>query len=234
MSTYLEMVQDVARESGTVQPSQITSVANQTGRIQQIVHWVAMAWKRVQTQQDHWRFMRGEWSGTLIAGAATYTAASFNIPDLARWLTDQPHAGYWPVTIYRESTGVADEGILPEISYTTWRSRYGRGTQTNNKPTCYSVTPTGALSFGPSPDDAYVVRGEYYRTPQALELNDDTPQGLPERFHQIIVYRALMMLHGHDEAQGPLALANAEYRSILADLERDQLPAVGIAWEPLA
>lgn len=234
MATFLELCKAVGRESGTVQPSAITSVANQTGRVQKVVQWTAEAWRRIQNANANWLFLRGEWAGETIAGTATYTPAAINITDLARWMTDQQAAGYKPTSLYPTATGVADEGEITFIPYGLYRARYGRGAQTQGRPVVYTVTPSNEIALGPVPDAAYTLRGEYFRTPQVLTANDDEPTGLPTRFHEIIVYRALVLLGEHDEGEVQIGSAARNYRELLTALERDQLPTVTIGWNPIA
>jgi hypothetical protein len=234
MATFLELCKDVARESGTVQPSAITSVANQTGRIQKIVQWTAEAWRRIQNANANWLFLRETWSAETISGTKLYTPASLNITDLARWMTDRDAVGYKPTSLYKTSVGQSDENAITHITYGLWRARYDRGAQSQNRPAVYAITPYNEIAFGPTPDDAYTIRGEYYRTPQVLTANDDEPLGLPVRFHPIIVYRALVLLGEHDEGQVQIASAERNYRELLGALERDQLPPVTIECGPVA
>jgi hypothetical protein len=233
MATFLELCQDVARESGTVSGSQPSSVAGQTGRLAKVVNWTAQAWTLIQNRRNGWRWMRKEFTGDTIASTARYTAASFNITDLARWHVDNAATGELPVSIYRQSTGAADEGSIVYVSWPVWRARYGRGAQVTNRPVEYTISPSGELCLGPVPDDAYVINGEYWKTPQVLSANADVPE-CPERFHDIIVYRALMLLAGHDEASTTYAEAMANYTQMLADLERDQFEQVSLGGGPLA
>jgi len=222
MSTFLELCQDVARESGTISGTQPTTVASQTGRLAKIVDWTIDAWRRIQNDRNAWKWMRTEFSGSITSGTARYTAASFSLSRHARWLTDANN-----LTIYKTATGVSDESALTVISWDTWRQTYGRGSQTNNRPVSYAVSPSGELCFGPIPDDSYTINGEYYKSPQILADNTDEPE-CPARFHQIIVQRALVSLAEHDEALVTAAAAQKNYNEIMLDLESDQLPTIAL------
>lgn len=226
--TFLKLCQDVARESGTISGTYPTAVTSQSGRLLDVVNWVNDAWRIIQNKRNAWAWMRKEFTGTLSNGTAKYTAASFSITDHARWVTERDS-----MTLYQQSTGVSDEGEIENISWASWRQKYGRGSQTNNKPTQYAVSPASELCFGAIPDDTYVVNGEYYETPQALIENADEPN-LPERFEDVIRWGALMLMAGYDEDAVLLAKATANYGEIMRDLERDQLPQIGFGGGPIA
>lgn len=233
MTTFLQLCQNVARESGTLESSALSTVVGATGRLEKVVFWTREAWTRIQNDRDAWLFHRKEFSVDLIAGTARYRPeGSFQITDLAKWITARDEDGDWPVSLYDQDIGVSDEGQIAFIPWHTWRKAFDRGAQTNNRPTYYSVSPTNELVFGAIPDKAYKARGEYQRTAQELTLDTDIPL-CPPRFHSIIQYRALMFLHEHDEAQFNLGGAAGNFVDILNDMERDQLPDISISG-PLA
>ncbi len=233
MSTFLELTQDVARESGTVSGTNPTAVASQTGRLLKIVEWTAQAHVMVQNLHADWRWMQKTFSGTTTAGTAKYTAASWSVDDLRDWLRDDRETGYMPQTIYLTTTGVSGEGALREISWQQWRTTYGRGSQTNNYPSEYAVSPAGEFCLGPIPDDDYTINGEYRQSAVVLAADGDTP-GMPAAFHQIIVWQAIMMLAEFDEAPEQRAAAVIKYNALLEDLQRNQLPIVSLGGLPIA
>lgn len=222
-----------ARESGTVSGTLPAAVTGQTGRLEKIVYWTAEAWRLIQLLHDDWRWMRKEFEGTVTQGAARYTAGSFSITDFAGWVTD--FDAYQPLSIYKTSTGVADEGPIRLIDWEAWRTAFGRGSQTQNRPDRYAISPADELCLGPVPDAAYTVRGEYRATAQNLAANADVPL-LPERFHEIIAWRAVMLLDEHDEAIEAIRLGRARnaFGTMLTALRRTQLPTPRLGGRPLA
>lgn len=232
---YLQLCQRVARESGTIAGTLPTTVTGQSGRLLKIVGWVASAWTSIQTHRGaQWQWMRKSLptATTLtIPGTACYTAASWNVPDLERWHTDRIDER--PVSLYLHAAGVSDEGELQEVSWPDWRRKYGRGAQVPNRPIEYAISPANEMCLGPVPDAAYVVNGEYWKTPQTLAADADVPD-LPSRHHELIVCRALMSLAEHDEAGDAYAAASSNFLRMMADLERDQLPVLGLGGGPLA
>jgi hypothetical protein len=79
--------------------------------------------------------------------------------------------------------------------------------------------------LGPTPDDAYVITGEYYKTIQKLTADGDIPE-LPSDYHEIIMWKALLLLDEHDEAVAAASFAERNYRNLMRELQRDQLPRV--------
>lgn len=235
MSTFLELYVDVARgaSSAGLVP---TSVVGQTGRPLKLVEFTAEAWVRIQNLHPGWRWMQktyGPDDTTTTASTSTYLPASFDITDLRDWKRDNPVTGYRPHTIYLTATGVSDERKLLEISWQAWRTMYGRGTQTSGYPRDYAITPAGAIALGPTPDDEYTVSGEYDQAAVRMTANADTP-GLPDAFHQIIVNKALIMLHEDDEHILGIGAARNNYAEYLDGLERSQLPIITIGGGPIA
>lgn len=228
MSTFLELAQMVARESGTVSGTLPSSVANQSGRLGKIVFWTAEAWRQIQNRRNAWLWMRGEFSGATTAGAARYTNASWNLTRWAKWITEPD-----TVTLYKQSEGVADETPLLFMPWQLYRRTYGRGAQEQNRPRHYAISPAGEFCLGPKPDDTYVVRGEYRKSPQELTANGDIPE-MPARFHDVIAWYALLLLAEHDEAELHIAVAMRRFRELMSDLERDQLPEIRIGADALA
>ena len=78
------------------------------------------------------------------------------------------------------------------------------------------------MCFGSPPDRAYAVRGEYQRSAQTLVNANDVPE-MPEDYHMMIVWRAIMLLHQHDEAQFNVQMAAANFERLHAGLAMDQL-----------
>lgn len=234
MSTYLQITQKSVRESGTTQSVSPSSVASQTGRLLQFVNWTADAWTWVQNKHSFWRWMRKEFSGKeTVSGTARYTAASWSITDFARWREDDIREGYYPLTIYKQATGVSDENYLRQVSYEYWRSVYGRGTQTNDRPSVYAISPLNKICLGPIPDAVYIIGGEYQKTPQVLSDNDDVPE-CPARFHDIIVWKALIFAAEFDEAPLYIGRASKNFTEMMGQLELDQLAPVVISFDPIA
>lgn len=232
---FLQLCQEVARESGTVQGTQPTSVTGQTGRLLEIVQWTSQAWDAIQGLHDQWLWMTKEFSALTTASSARYTDASWSLDNFRDWRRDEPYLNglYRPHSLYLEATGVADEGELLEIPWEQWRFQYGRGSQTNQRPAFYAISPQREFCLGPIPDDEYRVLGEYWEGATSLSSNTDEP-GMPARYHNAIVFGAIILLAEFDESKEKRAAAANRYDHLMAGLARDQLPKLSIGGGPVA
>ena len=228
MATFIQLCQKTARESQTVSGTYPTSVSDQTGWLLQIVKAVVDAWENIQNKHPDWRWMRADFEGDTISGTARYTAAGWSLTRFAEWITEPD-----VITIYKDSTGVSDEGPLTFKPWQEWQRLYDRGTQTANRPVHWSISPTNEFCLGPKPDAVYTVRGPYRKGNQTLANNTDEPEG-PGRFHNAIVYEALEILAGFDETPAAVVTARSKLLKIMDGLERDQLPRLELGGDPIA
>lgn len=224
---FLELAKMAARESGTVSGDLPVSVSGQTGRLDKIVRWTAEAWNRIQVHRTDWLWMRDDFEGVTANGIVAYTGASWNAPRLVKW-----HTGYDAISAY-PAGHPNEEGFLIPVPWEYFRRQWGRAEPQFGRPREYSISPRNELCLGPVPDGEYVIRGEYQKGPQILAANTDVPE-LPLRFHSVIGWYALILLAEHDEAGLHIATAQRNFRELMGDLQRDQLPQLFIGARALA
>lgn len=227
MASFLTLCGLLATRSGAIGAAPV-SVTGQTGRQAKCVDWIMHSWELIQAMHQDWSFLQAEWEGELIASETTYTALSLNIATrFGEWKGDRMQDGrlYQPTTLYDPDIGQSGEGALQEIGYQAWRERYDRGTQTPNKPVHYCIAPDQTLRFGPVPDKAYVVRGEYVKAPQVLAANAEEPD-MPVRFHSAIVDRGIILINETDGAVNDLPGAMRGFSEKLTAMRRDLLPDI--------
>lgn len=230
MSTFLQLCSLLATRSGAIGTAPVT-VAGQTGRQAKCVDWIMNAWEIIQSDFADWNWMQAEVAATALTISQTgYTGAQLGIATrFAAFKGDRDVDGilYRPWTLYDNSIGQSDERALREISFVQWRETYDRGSHDAQRPTVYALAPDNTIRFGSKPDKAYRVRGEYRKTPQILAADADTPE-MPDRFHQIIVWRAIMLIAGHDESDPAYNQAAQKYGEIMLALQRECLPAINL------
>lgn len=224
MSTFLELVRDTARQSGTLAGgTTLSSVTSVTGRADKLVEWVKSAWVDIQNQRD-WLFLQTEFTDALTIGTKRYTSASFNLTRFKKWAQDTETFRYF--TIYDPAEGVDDESELRQIPYQTWQRSYDRGSHDSNRPSVWAISPANDFCVGPTPDKAYVLRGTYHKSAQVLAANTDEPE-IPGHLHDIIVHRAMELMAEGDESPITYQFSNREYRRMFRTLCDEQLPSIG-------
>lgn len=235
MATFLELVRDLARDSGTLAGGvQIPTVAGVTGRSDKMVSWVRKAWLNIQNERSDWPWMQREFEVTLTTGKSRYSAGELAVERFGQWVGDKPGARgttFRTVTVYDPAVGRSDEGALRQVEYDWWRSMYDRGSHDANRPSEWAVSPRQELCVGATPDKAFILRGEYRVSPQILTTNDDVPE-LPEQYHGAIVWEAMKLLGIADEAPQTASSAISEYVLARQNLNRDYLPEITIGADP--
>lgn len=234
MSTYLQLCQATALDSGTVPGTgSPSSVESQTGRLYRIVTFVANAWRDIQRERQNWRWMSAEFTGTTISGVQAYDAAAMGISSrFGHWIFRGDGDDEDLFSLYGSSQ--SDEGLLCVIPWERFRRErmIGSAASQTGKPSEVTRNPANELVFYPIPDGAYTVRGRYQKAPQTLAGNTDVPE-MPEQFHDLIKWKALMLLGNYDENPNQMPFWGGQYKSILTQLETDQLPRMQMAG-PLA
>jgi hypothetical protein len=234
MATYLDLVRAVAGESGTVNDRDLPlTLAGAAGRIAKMAGWTARAWVSIQNHRDGWVWMQDEFEGQTAPAQARYTGTDLGAVRFARFPVLGPHSDAF--TIYRTSDGPSGEGVLRYVDYPAFLRLYQRGDNRlrDGAPSHFTLDQQGRLFLWPAPDGVYTLRGPYRKDVQILTADADVPE-MPARFHDLIMWRALVMLAVNDESMNQLPFWRSEEIRLLSELEGDQLPAVRLASEVFA
>lgn len=230
MPTFLELAQSVALKSGTVpglnQPPAVTGL---TGRLAKVVYWTAEAWRLIQNDRPLWLWMLREFTGPALTGNASLEASDLGITSrFGEWVYDTESNRPSGFSIYLTSAGATEEGYLSFLHYDEWMDNYSTGVAPTDKPQIFTVDPLNRIRLYPTPDADYTIRGRYKRDIQRLETDGAEVPEMPERFHDLIVYRALLLLAEHDESTVQLPSWTVNANRLAATLETSQLPR----WKP--
>lgn len=216
--TFIELVKRLRSECVGVSGSGPTSVTGQTGDNLRLVEWIASAYKDISNLHYDWNFLRTEFTFDTVAAQQTYTPAQAGAADVGEWHKDS-------FRVFLTSSGVAGEIDMPLLEWEDFRREYNFGALrlTSSKPMVAGRKPDRSIMLWPIPNDTYTVTGEYWKEPQAMVGSDDVPL-IPAKYHEIIVWRALVF-YAHNQAS-PEAYAHgqAEYKRILAAMARTELP----------
>ncbi|MEO0504440.1 MAG: hypothetical protein AAFZ14_14020 [Pseudomonadota bacterium] len=236
MATFLQLCQDVSRESGTIPGVAPSTTVGNTDRLAKIVSWTSQAYTRIQTARNDWRWLNREGELTLLANTRRTTKASLaedGVPAsrFATWLYD-PEQGEGSWSAYETSQGVANERPL---RFEHWHFFYRyrlRGPEDTNPPVRFSIDNQDRVVVDPVPTTEWTMRCRFKAGPQTLAADDDVPE-MPEQFHQMIVWRALMFLANFDEATTQLPEWKGNYEALYGKIVQQQTPPVYLG-EPMA
>lgn len=214
---FLQLCQRTVQESGTISGDATPSTtAGQSGRLLKVVNWTATAWKDIQNLHDDWKWMRAEFGpAPVTAGNQRYTAQSWQINRFSLWITAKE-----TVTLYATAIGPADERDIEFMPWEEFRRRYTRGVQVPGRPRHYSISPADEFCFGPIPDQAYMVKGEYQKNAQMLALDTDIPELPDPMLHTVIVWKSLLLLSQFDEGSWPSAIATVRCQDDLLSMKK--------------
>ena len=226
---FLSLVNRARVECGVSSASTpLVTALNLSGEAARMASWVNSAWVDIQTAKDDWEFMRMDFVFNTTAQQQIYTPTQAGIGTTF---------GNWKRDSFRCSSvgqGYKDEQLMNYMEYATFRNlfEYGNMRTTYARPVVVSVIPNKSLGLGSIPDQAYVIAGEYYTKPIEFSSDIDTPS-LPERFHMMIVYRAMIFYGGYEAAGEVMARGQKEFDRLMNRLDIDQLPTI-VSGPPLA
>ena len=236
MSTFLQLVNLARSEAGLSGGDLTTLQSGLSLEATRFKTWVANEWLAVQTKHTDWQFMRQSGEFDTVANQSTYTAKQAKATDDGT-TTGTSILGNWKRDSFRCATSgnsYADEMLMGFMPYWQFRNLYEYGSMraSRSRPVVFTVDPQKQLRFGITPDAAYTIVYEFYRTPITLSADADEP-ACPERFHAIPAYRALRAYGIFMAAPEVVARAEERLRDLEPKLEIDQMLPV-LSGPPLA
>jgi hypothetical protein len=224
--TYLQLCNRLKLETGTG-GNDLTTVLNLRGDLKRLVNWVSQAYVDIQNERDDWQFLRVSTTFNTVAGKQSYSLTGgppdMSITDFASWRNESFRA-------YLLSAGIPTEIILTQYyDYSVFRDFYMLGSRrlVTGRPLYWTIAPDKSIVLGFTPNDIYVVTGEYYRTPQVLENNSDQPL-VPSRYQMAIVYKAMEKYGLYNVANEQIEAGRQGYKRMLNSMVFDQTPMVGM------
>jgi hypothetical protein len=229
---YLQLAQRLSSEVGA-SGNGPSSVVSQAGANLRLVNWINSAWLEIQGLHNTWNWMRHKFQWETVTGTGDYLPTAITNQLTGNLMTD---LRYWYKDTFRaqkKSIGVQDEQWLVEWEYYVFRNTYRFNLQVVGRPVVFAENPQGkAIMPGQAPDDVYLITGEYQKKAYALVNNTDEPD-IPEAYHLMIVYKAMVSYGLFEAAAEVIQRGQAEYQNLLTQLEREQLQEVYLG-NPLA
>jgi hypothetical protein len=226
MSTFLELAQDLGTEAGVSgAPDVPIAVTGQIGEAARLCRWIQRAYVDIQNKRFDWDFLREDFVLTLIIGTQSYLPSAIaGYTSHKVWKTDS-------FRCYLTVTGLVDEQPMEFVEYEIFRDKYlySANRSVIGRPTFFTVHPrTQAIITFPTADALYTIIGEHFKQPHELAANGDVPL-FPSEYHDIVMWRALMMYAAFEGAAETYAHGQAEYLKMCDPLGVDQAPEITTA-----
>jgi hypothetical protein len=226
---FLQLVNRARSESGVSGGDLTTLTGLTTLESKRFYNWVQQAWIEIQAAREDWIFLRKnlQFTCTALTGDYDPTVSPMSLADFANFKVDS----------FRCSTvgsSLFDEQIMNFQPWDRYRDLYLFGPMRTNymRPVVLSVTPAKHLALGAIPDVPYVITGEYFAQPITLSADTDAP-AIPNRFHMLIVYDAMLQYAAFESAPEVEARAQKGRNKLWAELLREQTPVL-VSGPPLA
>ena len=209
----LALAQRAKLEMGIAGAASLTDTVAPVGLDIKVVNWVDLAWQRIQ-QMRLWDWM---WeSATVTILATTYTTAG-TIAE-RRYIKD--------------SCRDANAALLTYMPWGEFRHAYPPALIATGTPSVWTIRPDKSFTVNAKPASNAALTVERFKAPSAMTLDADTPTGMPTELHMAIVWRAVMLYAGHDEAATLYQHAQTEYRKVIGTATEDEtdIPTWGACW----
>lgn len=215
--TKLELANKLLRKTGTT--GTYTTTIGQSGEFGDLVDLLDQAYELIQNKFQSWLFLREDFSFNTVDGTSEYAATDV-ASDFARW-----YPGEDDVRSYLTATGTTDEHKMEYLDWEIFKATFlfGAARDTEGRPQFWTIKPDKSLVLYPTPDDIYTVIGEYYKVPDTMDLDADEPI-FPERFHWMIIWKALAFFGADSDEPNKEITGNRYYNEFMSRLMADQLP----------
>lgn len=207
---YIGLVNDINRRLNEVELS-TANFAESTGFYSFAKDAVNSSIRHINQEEYNWPWNHVEETEVLLPGEVRYSMPY-----------DSKTIDMNTFRIKRDATLGVDTIKLKIIQYEEYLdkyadSEYNSSTSVRSVPKFVTRTPSRDLIFYPSPNKAYEVVYEYYRTTYDLELHDDVPN-VPEQYRYVIVDGAMFYVYQFRGDTQSAQIAEAKFNQGLKNL----------------
>lgn len=179
------------------------SVLNQVGEMLLVVNWVNSAWIQIQSLRK-WDWM---WEDNDITIPADQNLGANEI-SADRYVLDATWNGDQQLTF---------------MPWNQFRQAYPASRIVAGDPTVWSIRPDRAFVVNAKPATTLTLTVERYLNPTAMGTDNESPN-MPPHMHEAIIWLAVMLYGGFDEAGGVYQHAKAQYKQVMGTNALDGLP----------
>jgi len=216
---FLALAQRLHRESLRSGAGPV-AISGSTKEVLRLFDWINDAWYDLQVEARDWKWMRRECDAALVIGQHAYTAASLGLTGLRKWM---PPSRTRTARVYPTASASNVTEMVYWPDYDEFIRRQIDVPASNGAPQMWTISPTEEILIAPAPDAAYKLKAAYTSTPYRMVIETDAPD-MPEDFHLLLVWRALMELASTDAASEVYVRAKANHDAIRSALILDQGP----------
>lgn len=223
--TLLELVKQLARETGTVSPSTITTIEGATDEhVQDLIYWIITANWEIEGLREDFRFRIREGVITMEPGRNDYPMAIFLGDEYFKKVVPYKHP-YHQSHIQIDNKRQGKIEYVPHPTFTGWFDQRIENTSPS-KPTHFAVLPNEEVRFFPTPDKPYELHFNYTRRRLQMTELDICEPAMPLDLRRVIIYWALRHYAFYDEAESRMRTVYEQLDRALLELYNDQLPQI--------
>ena len=216
--TFLQFCEAVYREGGI--SGQINSTQNQSGEALRVVNWVRNAYQEILNDQGLvWKPIRKTVAVQLKDRVGTYSFADLKLAGGVQWDTRSMRVAI--------NTDLSDETFVNHMDFREFRDYWLFSTRRTviSRPLNVAVDDDTNLRIAPLPDGNYWLNMQYQQMPVTFQDDSDVSV-LPERYENVIVWRALRHYGMYEAASEVVGRADMAYKETMQQLWQDQTPEV--------
>ena len=251
--TFLELVRKLALRTGAELQANIDAndveLINALGEgssygegkehTTRLVDWIQQAWVDLQRDQPFWNWRSVRGAVTVVEDQVEYDLK--DLIDTANAGTNDLYERLWPFVAPLDNRYIwfADTSLSPKrpqpLYYIPFSRFVGgpldrRNPHVKGKPSHYTINRAGNLVLDTLPEaGTYEIRFDFVRAIHNLTNEEDVPAGLPENYHMLIVYYAMVDSAMFDESNPQLQRALRLKREMLAELRNEYTPEYSMA-----
>ena len=184
-----------------------------------LVAWTRIAHNQIQDEYSDWDFLWKSGSFPTVADQNDYNLPSTGSMGAGNEITDFVSFDHYDGFARTGAKIYIGENQLNLIPWDDYDPNDYSGTA---EPYDLTIRPDGVFILAPTPDAAYTLNFEYFRTPLDFTQNTDTPL-FPARFHEVIVWRAVLLYANNESADELVQQGVQGYQQFMVNLKADQL-----------